>query len=272
MRGLFTAGVTDVMMENNIEFDCAVGVSAGAAFGCNVKSRQPGRAMRYNIRYANDRRYCSLHSLIKTGDLYGADFCYREIPRELDIFDSETFRNNKMDFYVVCTDVSTGRAVYHRCEKGGNDDMEWIRASASMPLVSRIVSIDGQPLLDGGVSDSIPLKFCESTGCKRNVVILTQPMGYVKKKSRSLPLIAAAMKKHPALVRAMYRRHIMYNRELEYVQGREGAGKAMVIRPPQALGISRTEHDTDELMRVYNIGREVMLSRLDELKTFLSAE
>ena len=183
MRGLFTAGVIDVMMEEEIEFDGAIGVSAGAAFGCNYKSKQIGRALRYNINYCKDKRYCSMKSLITTGNLYGAEFCYHELPDKLDIFDCETFENNPMEFYLVCTDVLTGKPVYKKCEKADYDCLEWMRASASMPLASKVVEIDGYKMLDGGVSDSVPLKYFESIGYDRNIVILTQPKSYRKKNS-----------------------------------------------------------------------------------------
>ncbi len=181
MRALFTVGVTDVLMENGITFDGAIGVSAGAAFGCNYKSCQPGRAIRYNTRFAKDKRYCSMSSLIRTGDLFGADFCYKRIPRDLDKFDDEAYDNNPMEFYVVCTDIETGAPVYKSCPVSDEVMLEYIRASASLPLISNIVEIDGKKLLDGGITDSIPLKCFESIGFDRNVVILTQPKDYVKK-------------------------------------------------------------------------------------------
>ena len=152
MRGMYTAGVTDIMMENGIEFDGAVGVSAGAAFGCNYKSRQIGRAARYNMRFCNDKRYCSIRSLITTGNIYNTDFCYNEVPAKYDPFDFETYINNPMEFYVVCTNVETGEPVYKKFEGTEESRFDWIRASASMPLVSQIVEIDGLKMLDGGIS------------------------------------------------------------------------------------------------------------------------
>ena len=144
MRGLFTAGVTDVLMENGFTFDSSVGVSAGACFGCNYKSGQHGRAIRYNLRFRNEKRYCSWSSLIHTGDMFGAEFCYHTIPEKLDLFDNDTYESNPMSFFVVGTDINTGKAVYHNCRTAGGDDLEWIRASASMPLVSRFVKIGGR--------------------------------------------------------------------------------------------------------------------------------
>ena len=180
MRGLFTAGVIDVFMENGIEFDGAAGVSAGAAFGCNIKSRQPGRVLRYNMAYCKDSRFCSMRSLLKTGDMFGAEFCYHTLPYELDLFDTEVYDTNPMEFHVVCTDVETGLPVYKNCMKADHIAMEWFRASASMPLVSRVVEVDGYKMLDGGIADSIPIAYFKSIGYDRNVVILTQPKEYRK--------------------------------------------------------------------------------------------
>lgn len=273
MRGMFSAGVMDVMMENGIEFDGVIGVSAGAAFGCNYKSRQIGRTIRYNMKYCADPRYCSFRSLIKTGDLYGADFCYRAIPEELDPFDNETFDSNPTAFYAVCTDVESGRAVYHRCEKAGpSDAMPWIRASASMPLVSRPVEIEGRKYLDGGIADSIPLRYFESIGYERCVVILTQPLGFVKQPASALPLMKLAMRSYPRVAETMAHRHENYNQATAYVEQRERVGAALVIRPETALPISRVEHDAQKLKKVYDLGRAAAQRRLNEIKAFLREE
>ncbi len=269
MRGMFTAGVTDVMMENDIIFDGAVGVSAGAAFGCNYKSRQPGRVIRYNTAYCHDKRFCSLRSLIKTGDLYGKDFCYHEIPEKLDIFDTQAFRENPMEFYVVCTDVETGKPVYRKLEEGKGEDLDWMRASASMPLVSRIVELDGKKLLDGGISDSIPLKFFEGLGYSRNVAVLTRPADYVKEKNKFLPVMKLTMRKYPNFINAVADRHIRYNETLEYIRKRERDGDVFVIRPDEPLNIGSSEHDPAELKRVYNLGRDVGERVLPQLKKFI---
>ena len=179
MRGLFTAGVMDVLMEYGAEFDAIVGVSAGAAFGVNYKSKQIGRVIRYNKRFANDKRYCSVQSLLNTGNLFNAMFCYHTVPNELDKFDRERYNADKTPFYVVCTDAETGEPVYHLLDRANDWGFEWIRASASMPLVSRPVKIDGKYYLDGGMSDSIPIEFMIVGGCEKNVVVLTQPWDYV---------------------------------------------------------------------------------------------
>ena len=270
MRGMFTAGVLDVMMENEIKLDGAMGVSAGAVFGCNYKSGQIGRSIRYNMRFCDDPRYCSVESLIRTGDLYGVQFCYDEIPNKLDPFDVKAYRENPMPFYAVCTNVETGKAIHKRLDNGDEKDMEYFRASASMPLVSRIVEVDGYKLLDGGITDSIPLASMERRGYERNVVVLTQPLGFVKEKSGTLPLVHIAMRRYPNVVKAMEVRHIRYNKQTAYVREQELAGKAFVIRPPYLLGISRTEDDPAELRRVYDIGRAETERLLPDLKKFLA--
>lgn len=272
MRGMFTAGVTDVMMENGIEFDGAIGVSAGAVFGCNYKSHQPGRVIRYNKKYCADPRYVSFRSLLKTGDLYGAKFCYETLPGELDIFDTETFQRSPMEFYVVCTDVETGKPVYHRCERGDAEDIQWLRGSASMPLVSRVVKIGERGLLDGGVSDAIPVKAFEEMGYRHNVIILTQPGDFVKRKNSMLPLMRMALRKYPNILRDMEDRHIRYNETTAYIRALEERGEALVIRPEKPLEIKQVEHDPNELQRVYEMGRREGEKRLEEIKAFTACQ
>lgn len=269
MRGMFTAGVTDVFLEQGILFDGAIGVSAGATFGCNYKSRQIGRAIRYNKRFAGDKRFCSFWSLRKTGDLYGADFCYNQIPNVLDPYDYKTYRENPMPFYVVASDCETGKPVYKELKTCDENDLTWMRASASMPLCSRIVEVDGYKLLDGGMTDSIPLKYFEENGYERNVVILTQEKEYSKKPNKLMPLIAHSLKKYPALVKAMANRHMVYNEEKDYVFEAEKAGRALVICPEKSLGISRTEKDPEKLEYCYQEGRRIATERLEEIKKFL---
>jgi len=269
MRGLFSAGVMDVLMEHQITFDGAIGVSAGAAFGCNYKSRQLGRVIRYNTMYAKDPRYCSLRSFLRTGDLFGADFCYHELPKKLDVFDAEAFQQNPMEFYVVCTDIQTGKAVYRKCTVADDACFEWLRASASMPLVSRVVEMDGCQMLDGGIADSLPLRYFEKLGYEKNLVILTQPAGYCKKKNRALPLIRLGFRRYPQMVKALTQRHEKYNEDLLYIEKREKEGAAFILRPQQPLSIGRIEHNPDRMRQVYEYGRDVALQSLEKIKTFL---
>ncbi len=272
MRGLFTAGVTDVMMEQGISYGALVGVSAGACFGCNYKSRQPGRVLRYNLAYCKDPRYCSFRSLWKTGNMFGTDFCYYEIPDKLDLFDVETFEHNPMEFYMVCTDIEMGTPYYHRCTSTRNpNEMEWIRASSSLPLVSQIVELDGLKLMDGGITDSIPIRFAEKMGYTKNVVVLTQPEGYVKKPSSMMGLLRRRFKNYPNFVDAMAYRHEMYNDTIQYIYEQEAAGNAFVIRPQHLLPVGRIEHNPKKLRKAYQMGRDAATQVLDKLKVFVES-
>lgn len=271
MRGLFSCGVLDVFREEDIRFDGAAGISAGAVFGCNFKSGQIGRAVRYNKRYCRDPRYCSLWSLLKTGDLYGADFCYRELPDVLDPFDRAAFAADPMAFYVGAADVESGEIAYHRCRDGGERDMLWMRASASMPMASRVVEVDGRRLLDGGIVDPVPYRFMEREGYGRNVYVLTQPKGYRKEKAAALPLMRLVLRRTPRMAEAMAVRHEVYNRQMEEIDEKERRGEILVLRPPESLGIRRTERDPNELERVYQIGRRVAHDALPRVREYLAA-
>lgn len=269
MRGLFTAGVMDVLMENGVEFDGAIGVSAGAAFGCNYKSKQIGRVLRYNTKYVRDKRYCGYGVLLRTGNIFSTDFCYGEVPRNLDVFDFDAYEKDPMKFYLVCTDVETGKAVYH--DYTGRDDhgFDWIRASASMPLVSQVVEIDGQRLLDGGIADSVPVRYFQSIGYTRNVVVLTQPLGYQKSKNSMMPLMRMVYRKYPRLVEAIANRHVMYNETLSYIAEKEAEGQLLVIRPEGPLPVSRVEKNPENLRAAYELGRRAATARLEEIRLFL---
>ena len=270
MRGMFTAGVLDVLMENGLVTDGAIGVSAGAVFGCNYKSHQIGRVIRYNTEYCNDKRYASFKNLVKTGNLYSEQFCYHEVPEKLDPFNEAAFAASPMDFFVVCTDVKTGEPIYHKCRKGDAEDVRWMEASASMPLAAKIVKIGHYGLLDGGVADSIPVRFFESIGYKRNLIILTQPKGYTKKKNKFLPAIRARYFRYPAFVEAVADRHERYNETLSYISMLEQAGKDYVIRPPIPLEIGAMERDPAQLRRVYETGRAVAQIQVEKIRDFLN--
>lgn len=270
MRGMFTAGVMDVMMENGVDFDGVIGVSAGAAFGCNYKSGQIGRVLRYNTRFCGDKRYGGFRVLLKEGNIFSTPFCYEEVPLKYDVFDFDAFDRSPMEFYVVCTDVESGEAVYHLYKGLDDHKFDWIRASASMPLVSQIVEIDGMKFLDGGMADSIPVRYFESIGYDRNIVVLTQPDGYVKEKNPAMPLVKMKYRHYPKLVETMGNRHNVYNETLDYIRSREAAGELLVIRPDAPLNIKKVEKDPEELKRVYALGREVALRRLDEIKAYLN--
>lgn len=274
MRGLFTAGVIDTLLYEEIEFDGAIGVSAGATFGCNIKSKQMGRVLRYSMHYCRDPRYSSIASLLLTGNLYNADFDYYRIPNELDIWDQETFVNNPMEFYVTATDAETGEALYHKLETGIGEDIAWIQGSASLPLAAKPVHVKDHVLLDGGISDSVPYRYFESIGYDRNVIILTQPVDYVKKPYSNAIIkgVEKSLKEYPAIKERLLDRHDRYNAEIADIVEQEKKGNVFVIRPPEELNISGLCHKPQEIRRVYDIGVAAARSCMPQLKEFLERE
>ena len=268
MRGLFTAGVIDVLMENGITFDGGIGVSAGATFGCNLKSNQIGRVVRYNVNLAKDKRYCSVRSFLKTGDLYGADFCYNVLPNQLDIFDRNAYCANPMEFYVVVPVCETGKPIYKKLETCSETELQWMRGSASMPLVSNIVEVDGYKLLDGGMTDSLPLKHFEEMGFTKNLVVLTQEKAYQKKPNKLFWIMKIALRKYPKLLESMEKRPANYNASKKYIFEQAEKGNAFVLHPEKPLDIHRVEHNPYKLQQAYNDGRLVAKTHLQEIREF----
>lgn len=267
MRGLYTAGILDVFMEHGIRFDGVIGVSAGALHGSSLLSGQKGRGLRYNKKYCRDPRFMGIRSLIKTGDIVGADFCYRELPQELDIYDYDAFASCGVPFYVTCTDIETGKPVY-RLITDLRKEMDWMRASASLPYVSRTVEIDGGKYLDGGCSDSIPVEAFRKMGYGRNVVILTRPSSATRKPEKKW---AAKLiyHKYPEFVNALCTRHEHYNAEVKYISELESKGEVFVIRPDAVLDIGRLENDPDKIQRVYDLGVADGGRYIEKLKAWL---
>ena len=269
MRGMFTCGIIDILLENNIAFDGLSGISAGAIFGCNYKSKQIGRGVRYNKKWGRDPRYFGIRSLLLTGDLYGKEFCYHKIIDELDPIDRKTYKENNIDFFIGATDIENGVIRYFNSKIVDKETIEWIRASASMPLVSNIVEVSGYKLLDGGMIDPIPYSIMIKNGYEKNVIVLTQPRDFIKKKTSIVPILKLKYRKYPKLVDAMANRHNLYNNQLEEIRQLEKEGKVYVIAPYESLNIKRTENNPDELERVYQIGRIVASEKLSEIKEFL---
>lgn len=270
MRGMFTCGVIDTLMREGISFDGAVGVSAGACFGVNIKSGQIGRAIRYQTAMCGNKRYMSLRSLLLTGNLVNAEYAYHVVPTQIDIFDVEAFRAHPMEFVVVCTDVHTGQPVYHPLEPIDYDELEWIRASASLPLVAQPVSVDGQLLLDGGLSDSIPLKYMQARGYAKNVVVLTQPLGYRKPAARHLWAMRWPCRRYPEVLECLRRRPDVYNAQLDYALAEATTGSTLIIAPRQTLDIGRLELKADKIRQIYDQGQEVCREMLPLIREFMA--
>lgn len=271
MKGVYTAGVTDFFLDKGIEFNTCYGVSAGAINMVNFISKQRERTYRTNTNYINDKRYCSIYSLITTGDIFGVDYCYNRIPNELDPYDYETYQKYKGKAYAVVTNLETGMAEYMQISDM-KKDMQIIRASSSLPLVSRNVKIGGKYYLDGGISDSIPLRKSIEDGNHKNVIILTKEIGYRRKPSTQLNLLKMKYRRYPKIVNAIERRHIRYNKTLAYIEMEVAAGRAFVIRPKEELCVQRLEKDVDKLKKAYKIGYQDAADCYDQLIAFLEKE
>jgi predicted patatin/cPLA2 family phospholipase len=270
MRGIYTAGVLDVFLEQKIAFDGVIGVSAGAIHGASYISQQAGRNIGYFTKYIRDPRFMGIGSLLRTGDLFGVQFGYHDIPEKLVPFDEAAFEANPAAFYVTCTNIETGNPVYHRCATMRGDDLEYLRASASMPLVSNIVQVGGKKLLDGGLSDNVPMTWFRSAGYDRCVVVLTQPRGYRKKPSSAWVFEKKYGRAYPALVASMADRAEKYNAELDEIDAAERRGEVFVIRPTADLAISRTERNPEKLRAQYGLGRRDAFAQIEALRAWLA--
>ena len=268
MRGIYTAGVLDVFLEQGISPGMVIGVSAGAIHGISFLSGQGGRSIRYYMKYCRDKRFMSFYSLLTTGDVVGEQFCYHDIPETLDPFDHDAFEANPIPFWAVCSNLETGQAEYIRCPTLRGEAMEYLRASASMPFLSRPITVGGRVLLDGGVCDSIPALAALDRGCERIVVVLTRPAEYRKKPSGAA-MVRLRYREYPHFVRAVSRRYRVYNDTLDLLPRLEAEGKALVLRPSRDLGIARMEKDTRRILAQYRLGRHDALERVKEIRAFL---
>ena len=268
MRGIYSAGVLDVLMENNIETDLCIGVSAGALFGINYKSKQPGRVLRYNLKYSCDKRFVGAHSFFKTGDLMDKQFYFDDLPYKLDPMDLETYRNSKMEFKAVVTNLKTGKAEYidipdladYKC-------MEYLRASGSLPFLSKNVVIDDIPYLDGGVADSVPVEYCLKNGYDKIIIVLTRPYGFRKK--GKIKLTHLFYKDYPEFCETLKHRNESYSKQYELIERLEKEGKILVIRPTEFIKSKATEKNPDVLKALHTLGVKDCTEKLGEIFTYL---
>lgn len=268
MRGVYTAGILDYFLEQGLEFSSVYGVSAGALNGANFVSRQHGRSIRTFTEYLDDERYSGARYLFKNGDWFNIDFVYNEIPNKLDVVDWDTFAASKTKFYAVLSNVVTGKAEYHRVTDL-RKQMDTVRRSASLPLLSTIVNINGKKYLDGGICDSIPLYRSIQDGNRKNVVILTQHRGFEKQPVSNMGLVKLRYRRYPKFVRANRYRHLMYNNQTKYVYQKEKDGQAFVIQPKEPVNIDRLEKDTEKLWRLYRAGYNDAKENFDRLMKYL---
>ena len=270
MRGMYTAGVLDVFLDNNIKIDGIVGVSAGVLFGVNYLSKQRGRAIRYNKKFCKDKRYMGLYSLITTGNIINKEFAFHEVPFELDIFDEETYNKSEIDFYATITNIESGKAEYVTI-KDVRKQMEVLRATSSMPYVSQIVELEDSKYLDGGVADAIPVEKCKELGYDKIIVVLTRPLDYRKKKSNMI-LANIIYRKYPNLRETMKNKYKNYNETVEKIIDMENKKEIFVIRPSRKIKIRRIEKDKNKLQEMYELGIEDCRKIIEDLKKYINAE
>lgn len=268
MRGAYTAGVLDFFMDKNIEFNACYGVSAGSVHACSYISKQRGRAFHVGVDYLDDREYASAYNLIKTGNFFGTEMCYDRIPNELNPYDYKEFDNYKGDFYAVVTNCLTGQAEYLKITDL-KTQIDYIRASCSLPLMAEMVTIGGVPYLDGGISDSIPVRRSVKDGNIKNVVVLTRDINYRKKQNELLTVIKIKYSKYPNLVEAMINRHKVYNMTIDYIKKQEEKGNVFVIRPSSRVKIGRLEKDKKKLSELYKQGYKDASKKYEDLVSFM---
>lgn len=270
MRGMYTVGALDYLMKNNIKVDGIVGVSAGALFGINYKSKQPGRALRYNLKYCKKKNYMGFYSLITTGDIMNKKFCFDKLIHELDPIDYDTFKNSPEDFWAVVTNMETGKAEYIKVDDlTKQEQVEALRASGSMPFVSKPVEINGNKYLDGGTADSIPIDKIMELGYDKIIVILTRTAGYRKEKGNTT-LAKLKYKKYPNFVKTIENRYLMYNNELDKISKLENDNKIFVIRPSRKVNIKRIEKNSKRIQEMYDLGVEDMEKSIERLKEYIN--
>ena len=270
MRGMYTAGVLDIMMDNNINIDGIIGVSAGALFGVNYFSKQRGRVIRYSKRFARNLRYMSMLSLLFTGNVVNKRFAYYKVPTKLDIFDEEEFIKNNKCYYVVVTNVKTGKPEYKKIDNCLSS-LEVLRASSALPMASKLVKLDNKFYLDGGISDAIPIMKCKKLGFDKIIVVLTQPIDYRKKPldEKTITKISKKFKNYPKLVDTMKKRYKNYNDTVERIIEMEKKGEVFVIRPSKQINVKIIERNKEKLQEVYDLGIRDANKMIDALKKYL---
>lgn len=269
MRGVYTAGVLDFFMEKNLYFEDCYAVSAGSCHASSYYSKQIGRSIKVILDYIQDKRYCSVNSLIKTGDMFGVEMLYNQIPNELVPYDYDTFNKFKGNFYSVVTNCKTGKAEYIKV-KNMEKDIVAVRASSSLPLLSRIVEINGEEYLDGGVTDSIPIVKSIEDGHKKNVLILTRDNTYRKSKGSFSNLFKIKYKKYPNLVKAIENRYKMYNETIDFIEEKRKNGEVFVIQPKRSVNIGRIEKNKTKLKDLYDEGYNDAKECYEELIKFIN--
>ncbi len=272
LRGLFTAGVLDCFLKHDLHFPYVIGVSAGAVMGTSYISRQPGRNRTTTINYVNDKRYLSFRNLLKEGSIFGMDFIFNRLPNILEPFDYDVFFNNPVEYKIGCTDCITGQPVFfdkNNCSK--KELMHYLVATSSIPLLSRIVDINGKKLLDGGISNAIPFEQSLKDGIKKGVVVLTRNHGYRKTAIKTVLPIKLKYRQYPKIAELMQNRHHMYNSIINKIETMEKKNEVMVVRPQSPIQVGRLEKNKQKLQDLYEEGYNECENRMDNIKEWLSS-
>ena len=270
MRGQFTAGVLDLFMEKKLFCERVIGVSAGALCGYNYVAGQLGRACYLNVKYCADWRYLSLQSFVRTGNAYGREFAFDEIPNTLDPYDYDAFDASPMKLVAVSSNLETGEADYHEFADA-RADIPYLIASSSMPLVSQTVEVDGKLLLDGGTCDSVPIVYSQLTGARKHIVVLTQAADYVKGPNKLMALLRQRYRDYPYYLDRAAERHYEYNRTYRKLARMQEAGEIFLLRPPEPVTISNMEKDPTKLMALYEQGYETAARAWSALERYLES-
>ncbi|WP_175991627.1 patatin family protein [Bacillus sp. Marseille-Q1617] len=272
MRGIYTAGVLEYFLENDIHFPYAVGVSAGACNAASYISRQAGRNKKVNIDFIRDPRYLSWRNYWKTGELFGMDYVFDEIPNKLVPYDYKAFQSSETEFVIGTTDCHSGQPRYFSRKDYGEDILTIIRASSSLPFFAPVVEYGTKHLLDGGISDPIPIEKAEDDGLKKNVVVLTRNRGYFKKPSRFSYFIKRKYPHYPELHKTLMRRYLVYNQTVKELEEREKEGSVLIIQPQRPLKVGRIEKNPEKLDDLYKQGYEDARSKHNEIMEWAGAD
>lgn len=269
MRGLYTCGVLEYFMEKNLYFNYIIGVSAGACNAVSYISKQRRRNEKVIINFVKDWRYMSLRNLILSKSYFGMDFIFDEIPHKHVLFDLETFQKSPCEFLIGATDCKTGKPIYLNKEDLG-ENFQALRASSSLPMLSPIINYKGHELLDGGISDSIPIEKSIKDGNTKNIIVLTRNKGYRKSPGKFTGLLKLKYRNYPLLIETMLNRYKNYNKTLDYIEQLENEGKAVVIRPSKELEVGRLEKDPRKLYRLLHNGYDDAKSSYERIMEFVS--
>ncbi|MGG3470101.1 patatin family protein [Neobacillus pocheonensis] len=269
MRGVYTAGVLEYFLEHELFFPYVIGVSAGACNAASYLSKQKGRNKTVTIDYASDPRYISWRNFFKNRQFFGMDFIFDEIPNQHVPYDYDTFYNSSTEFVVGTTDCLTGLPVYYNKQDYGDDFLKVIRASSSLPFIAPEVRFKDKILLDGGITDPIPIKKAQQDGFSKNVVILTRNSGYLKKPSKFHFLVDRKYPEYKGLQQSLRKRYEIYNNTVAYLEEEEKKGKVLIIRPTHPLKVGRMERNPLKLEELYNQGYEDARKSMQKILTYV---